>query len=315
MTLSYPQVHYFCCWGYNTEQVFLMAVVYLPYGYPIQSGSVSETLIYQGVVVRAYEIPIDPRTNEQLFQRRFLADTSKVRSMLGTWGRGAVRTVFGSKWGSVVYQLIKADEAGHWVEAETLWNGFISAERTAWRDVAPYLATFNDPGKMFFCYARVLAELLIDFSGLAWESVIWGVGDSAAARTWWEKSVSDALIKGEHEETAAAFNFVGSWGRDDGAPNYGLHGGYAEFSGNNASDVVSFYYYGRTLKYGFLRASNQNNVNLLIDVDGQLAVPCYSVTRLAQQVVEFDAGFKGLHYVRSVKSVGQQMNLDWVQIV
>lgn len=136
-----------------------MAVVILPFGYPVQSGTTYNVITYQGNVVRSYVLPVDPRTNEQLFERRLLSDTSKMRTMLNDWGRAAATTVFGVKWATSIYQLLRADENSRWSEAESAWNAMTNPERAAWLAAAPYQATFNDPGKVFYVYALSLIHI------------------------------------------------------------------------------------------------------------------------------------------------------------
>ena len=102
-----------------------MAIVYLPFGYPLLSGETFETLVFQGTIVRKYVINTDPRTNSQLFSRWLFADMGRTRGTLGSWGRGAVRNVLGSRWTGNFMQLVKADDGGRWTEALAAleWDG------------------------------------------------------------------------------------------------------------------------------------------------------------------------------------------------
>jgi len=290
-----------------------MAVVYLPYGYPLQSGAAYDAIVYQGSMVRVYTLPTDPRTTEQLFNRRFLADTSKMRKMLGVWGKAAGRTVFGTTWGSIVYQLIKADEGGVWSDAESAWSGFYESERDAWRAVAPYLATYNDPGKMFYCYARALGQLMISYSAVAWGAMVWGASDSAAAAAWWAKDYSSALGIGSFEENNSLIVYHGTWGRDDGAPNYGLHGGYYEIGSSGASHWAECFFHGRFLWFGYALASGYAGVKISLDGGAETVVNQYSTIWTPQQVQVFDSGWKGLHYLKVADASGQK-NLDWLEV-
>lgn len=291
-----------------------MAYVYLPMGYPQQSGAEFSTIIYQGNVVRLYELPADPRTTDQLFQRRFLSDTSKLRATLGSWGKGAARTSLGSKWAAVVYQLIKADDGDRWSEAEALWNDAGLSNQNAWREAAPYQATFNDPSKIFYCYLRVLVQVLALYSGMAWESELWDVTQSADALSWWNQDLSGAFGRETVEEDDAGITYVGTWGRDDGAPNGGLHGGYYMVGGGASVNSAEFYFYGRFFKLGYSLNSNFSTVAITFDGGIDQSLNQYGASWLAQQTTEFDLGFRSLHHVRLETLGNSYFNIDYVAV-
>ena len=287
-----------------------MAVVYLPYGYPIQSGTDYENLIYQGVVVRVYDVPLDPRTNEQLFHRRFLSDTSKVRSMMSTWGKAAAKTVFGSKWATVVYQLIKADEGARWSEAESAWNTFTISERNAWNAVAPYLATFNDPGKVFYCYARALAALLFDFSGITWLASVWTSSDSAAAAAWWAKVDSSELATGIVDDTNAHIVYGGSWHTNGWA---GAFGGAVHETLVAGAGSAEFYFLGSSLSFQYVKHTVYGTVRIFLDEVDQGTLSQYNAGLLTGISAIYYPAVKGLHYMRVVADAGI-INLDALQV-
>ncbi len=133
-----------------------MATVILPFGYPQLSGFAFETVLIQGVVARMYTVGADPRTNSQSFERKMLSDISKMRSAAGVWAKSAWRLTFGDKWSSIIYQLVKADFDGWWSYASEMWNETSQSAQDLWRADAPFQATFNDPGKVFFQLAILL---------------------------------------------------------------------------------------------------------------------------------------------------------------
>jgi hypothetical protein len=296
--------------GYNTEQVFDMVVVYLPYGYPVQSGQPYDNVVYQGNIVRVYDIPIDPRTNEQLFNRRFLADTSKVRSMLATWGKAAGRTVFGTKWATVVYQLIKADEDARWTEAEDAWNGFVQSEKNTWHDAAPYSATFNDPGKMFYCYARVLAQLLFDFSSITWGAEVWGASDSAAAADWWTWTTGGAMNPSIYDDTSTLFTYLDGWKINGFA---GAYGDAVHDTISSGTAACEFYFHGSSFDFQYVKFSDYGNAKVYLDGVLKGTINQYNGTLLTGLFNTYTADFKGLHFVKVIADASK-INIDCVTV-
>lgn len=274
-----------------------MAVVYLPYGYPLQSGVAYDTLVYQGDVVRQYTLPIDPRSNEQLFNRRLLSDTSKVRRDLQDWGRQACKTVFGSKWPTVIYQLLRADEGGVWSDGLAAWNGFTTVEQAAWRSAAPYQATFNDPGRAFYMYARCVAQVLLTYSGVLWGSAIWGSSDSANALAWWNKDLSDAMVIGVYGYNSAFLSTNGNWATVTSGSDHYLRA-------QAVGDWYEFYYYAKKAAVRTYYISGQGEGDVFVDgIFNQ-----HAVWVLGENLFEIEFPSKGLHLVRfEASAINTQM--------
>lgn len=133
-----------------------MATVYLPLGYPNVQGAVFDTIIFQGTVAKRYTIPKDPRTDSQVMARKLLSDVAKMRGSAGAWAKSAWRITFGSKWGSIVYQMVKADVDSLWTNALDDFDNFSEAQQEAWDISAPYQVTFNKPGRVFYALAKML---------------------------------------------------------------------------------------------------------------------------------------------------------------
>lgn len=221
-----------------------MATVLLPMGYPLQSGQQFDHIIYQGQMVRSYTLPKDPRSNAQLSQRRFLFDLTKMRSTLGWWGREACKTAMGEKWSSVLFQAIKADVGGWWTSALAEWETFIEFDREAWRTAAPFKATFNDMGQIFFCLVRLVYRALLFFGSHAFKCVEWTASQSAAALAWWNEFDFGHAAKGSDID----FNYfpytrVGSWQEISAAG--AMNNVYLR--GTSLTSELEFYYLGRTI--------------------------------------------------------------------
>lgn len=188
-----------------------MPTVYLPMGYPIQQGLEFGLIVYQGNLVRSYSMPKDPRSDSQLFQRKFLSDVSKMRSYLGVWGKTAMREALGEKWASVLFQLIKTDAFSWWSDAIAEWEGFEEENQQAWRDAAPYQVTYNDQGKVLFCLVRVMVKTIRHYLLPRWRTEEWGETESAAALAWFTADYQWALVENGAGYTSELINLFGTW--------------------------------------------------------------------------------------------------------
>lgn len=287
-----------------------MVQVYLPMGYPQLSGLEFANVIYQGNVVRLYTVPKDPRTEAQLQQRRLLADISKVRASLGSWGKAACKTALGARWSTVIWQCVKADIEGWWSAALEEWDDFAEPNKEAWRTACPYQATYNDMGQIYFGLVRLVAHAIVHYSNLSWgSSTTWTEAQSATATTWWTKQVIDAVPVGITNDSSSKINKT-QWDRITHAASYG--GQYYQ-SVPWPTRYVEFYFYGRSFDYGYLAGPTMYEVKIY--VDGVLARTLWqnTATERPQQSVRIDTGVKGLHYVR-VDVSQQNGSFDFVKV-
>lgn len=260
-------------------------------GYPQQSGQEFANVIYQGTVVRLYTVPKDPRSDAQLNQRRFLSDVTKMRSMLGKFGKAGMSTALGSKWGTVIYQAIKADMENWWSNALAEWDDFGEVNQEAWRTAAPYKACFNDLGMIYFGLTRVMYHAALNWSLYGWELEEWGEVDSAGAAAWWEKDLAGVWTV-KNVDSAAAYIPYESSGTivyDAGATG-----------GSFVKDYSGFEFYGK-VKILVVRAANGPYYGTMrVYADGVLKVEHDfddSIIRfIYYPTVEFDR--KGLHFLR-----------------
>jgi hypothetical protein len=290
-----------------------MVQVYLPLGYPAMQGQVEQMLIYQGNVVRLYQVPTDPRTEAQLFERKFLADLVKMRSNLGTWGRGACKAAFGSKWGSVLYQLVKLDHDTCWSSAVATWEAFSAEQKEAWREFAPYQATYNDPGKIFCALSLSIYLLFLEYSGHDWGAESWVGGQAEECLGWWMKDLT-GVIRGQKVD--------GDNPPIDGSPHFGAGprvGWYNDtlFSWLPASEIwFGFYCYGRIITVSYSQHQYFGNYPIYADGKQVGTLNQYKAGQgtdlLAAQ--EFNLGYRGLHYVKVIGSGNTGISLDAVEV-
>jgi len=288
-----------------------MAQVYLPMGYPIQSGNEFANVIYQGNVVRLYTLAKDPRSDAQLQNRRFLSDVVKVRSNLGVWGKGACRSALGTKWGTVLYQIIKADIESWWSDALTEWATFTDAHQDEWRAASPYQATFNDVGEIYFGLTRVIYHALLFYSGITWFAEEWAETDSAGAAAWWVKDNSSAMVKGQYNDDNALISYVGSWtNQSDG----GSLGGQYRKAGPGGIAYLEFFYYGRIFQFGFFLGPTFGAVAIALDGGNASNYTEYYATEIRQYASPVDGGRRGLHHVRVTLFSGL-VNVDFIKVL
>jgi len=286
-----------------------MVQVYLPMGYPIQSGAEFANVIYQGSVVRLYQIPTDPRSDTQLQNRRFLSDITKTKKNLGLFARGACRAVMGSSWGTVLYQIVKADIESWWSEALAEWDTFQEANQNDWRAASPYQATYDDVGQIYFGLTRVIAQALYFYSGNYWGSALWTETQSAAAATWWAKDLTDALQKGKWNDLDSRIAKFG-WTDITHASSY--LGEYNTGS-NNGDDRIEFYVKCSAFKYGYLAGPTFGTVGIYVDGVLAKSLNQYNATSLPQQEWMITAAFRGLHFVKVMATAGYG-TLDFVDV-
>jgi hypothetical protein len=162
-------------------------------------------------LVRAYTLPKDPRSDSQLLQGRFLSDVSKMRGQLGKWGRAALLEALGPNWGSVLFQLVKADSFSWWSDAKSTWESFAEIEQDAWREAAPYKVTYNDMGEIFYCLAYVVVKAIRHYTLAYWRTEEWGASQSSDALTWWGLNYEYALIDSTANYDSSLLVYRGTW--------------------------------------------------------------------------------------------------------
>lgn len=287
-----------------------MANVYLPLGYPLLSGEEYTTVIYQGTVARLYVIPADPRTDAQVDNRNLFRDFAKVRSSLGEWGRGALRAALGAKWASILYQLAKADSFTWWSDSLNQWSGLSPSIRAAWNQVAPYQATFNEPGEVWFRMCRLIANALEQYSGDIWQAGALWLNDSGEALDWWQRDLSDALVAGKYDDDHPLIVYVGTWGKVWNLSAYGFYYAHVESSGEK---YLEFHFVGRYLVFGLVRYNEWGPVVVTIDSVDQPAAEVYASTYEFGTYWVSDLLHSGLHHCR-IRSQNAFLSADWFEI-
>ena len=290
-----------------------MATVYLPLGYPQMSGEVFETLIYQGNVVRLYQVPNDPRTDSQTFERKLFSDFVKMRSTLGPWARGALKSALGSKWATVLYQLAKIDHEGMWSQTLDSWDEIQANEQEGWREMAPYQATFNDPGQVFYRLAQFVYYVLTDFLGWAWGAAEWASNEEENAVGWWVGDIEGLATQQKLDDRSDYLHYVGSW------IQAGIQWTYLQTSSatlNENQERAWLTFFGRSFDFIFTKNVLQGTVQVWVDGSKRADVDqLYNGNpALYQQSVAVDCNYRGMHYVEFKNPGTGYWNIDAVDL-
>lgn len=268
-----------------------MVQVYLPMGYPQQSGQQFANVIYQGNVVRLYTVPKDPRSDAQLDQRRFLSDITKMRSMLGVFGKAAMSSALGSKWGTVVYQAIKADMENWWSDALAEWNNFTEGNQEAWRTAAPYKACFNDLGMIYYGLTRVMYRAALSWSSHHWEMEEWGEAESAGAVAWWARDLTGVLTSKLIDSDSALITY------HDGGTRV-LNASF--IGGSFYKDIGYFEFYFKAKHFTLMAVNGPDHGTIKIYLDGVVKFEHDLTDSILRNIynptIDFDR--KGLHFLR-----------------
>jgi hypothetical protein len=279
-------------------------------GYPVLSGEEMDYVIYQGNIVRSYTVPKDPRSNAQLSSRRYLSDLVKMRGQLGLFAKAACKSVFGTKWATIVYQIARADINSWWSSAVSEWNGFDDVSKEAWRQAAPYQACFNDVGLIFFGLTRVVYHALLGYSSFSWDSLEWGPSESALARAWWNLDMTNVLNALKIDNAVGGLAYVGSWQRVNAV---GAYLGNFEMSASTGEASLGIYVLGSVVDLFFTASPSAGSHHLYREAEPIPAFSQYAASVTYQQSVNVYTGIKRMVYVKIERWYGV-LTFDYLSV-
>lgn len=292
-----------------------MVQVILPLGYPALSGEVEQMIIYQGTVARLYMVPNDPRTDSQMFQRKLLSDVSKMRGAAGKWAKASWKITFGTKWASIIYQLVRGDVNSYWSEAFSEFELMSSGDRESWDIAAPYQATFNRTGKVFYALARVLYRWCEDNDGVLFYQPDATIDDPALMLAWWMSELSDFGFRVQTQPEAfvddrdVRWIFNGSWNTWNGA---GPKNNTLMQSSANG-DWAEIELHCSWIRVAYMENSDCGTFKVYVDGVEAAIVDAEGVAFTSRNWVDILRS-AGMHMIRVVNTGtgGQKMNLDGV---
>lgn len=277
-----------------------MAHVYLPLGYPLLNETF-ENVVYQGNVARFYNIPKDPRTDSQIFNRNLLGDVVKMRGCAGTWAKGLWKIAFGKRWATIIYQMVRGDVDGNWSAGIDSWKALSDEQKAVVSGEAPFKVTFNDPGMVWWGLYGMLYRWA-DVHGMTWwqmppviyagweEMKAWWMDLKEQAGNW--GGIVSTITVGEGE-----IFLIGTWNIESDVNAQG--GEYAETSEGGAK--VQFVALGRWLTIYYKMAVDQWVIRRFVDgVDQGDLVNLRNGITLWQQSYKWNIGSYGLHLIELV---------------
>jgi microcystin-dependent protein len=270
-----------------------MAKVYLPLGSQSASGTLLETIVYQGQTVRVYDVPTDPRTSDQLDVRHLFYDITKMVKSAGPWARAVFKTKYGPRWYTLLYQHCKLDSFGGWSAGQAYWDGYDSMQRAHLDAVAPFLATYNEPGRIFLCLLQVLYFDSENYPGYSFDIADWEEGNIDDALDFWVRDLSTAFEGGTFASDDPLLTFSGSW--TSTADGLAYHGKYAKANVVFFPDV-QFYWFGTSLKIGFVSDPAFGSLEVNFETGSPMYAEQFSVSRAYGNIWQGPTLTKGLHH-------------------
>jgi hypothetical protein len=293
-----------------------MVQVYLPLGYP-QLNDTFQTLVFQGNVARLYTVPTDPRTDNQVFERKLLSDVSKMRGIAGKWAKSAWKINYGTRWATIIYQMVRGDVDGIWSGAKENFQAMSEPQQQAWRNAAPFQVTYNDPGEIFFALATMIYEWDHAHAGHRFYEVRPDTLNAQTVRAWW---LADLSVYGwpvqldtaeDIDDRDPRWTYSGSWNDWNG---YGpLNNTIKQAQNNGDYATINVRCTNLRLVYGqntdcgtfktYINGQEASNIN----ANGVLTWQLYQVDIMRPLAVR---EFKIVH----TGGVGQRVNLDALKV-
>jgi len=288
-----------------------MATVILPLGYPLVSGAEDDVIIYQGNVARMYQIPTDPRTDAQLNQRRQLYDVSKMSKSAGVRAKSAFKSSFGSRWSTIIYQFFKLDYDSSWTDAQDSWAAGSAAQRAAWDAAAPFQATYNEPGLIFFGLVRVIYSAMIGEGLETFDLQFYSMDQSSSAATWWALTLAGILQKIKVDDTDPHVVYAGGWST---ALDAGCFGGSLHYTviGQNGYGQLDFV--GRRVVVGLRYSPQGGEIHITVDQQDEEIFSQNTLAVVYQRSWSSELYVKGLHRLKIWNEVEEQIEIDWFNI-
>jgi hypothetical protein len=137
----------------------------------------------------------------------------------------------------------------------------------------------------------------------------WLETESADALTWWQRDLSDVMIKGKNGDFLSYFQYSGSWS----IYNHGLlSGGECHRSGGQGGEKVSFEYFGKSASIFYLNTVGNSAIEVYLD--GVLSSGFNTFSNLVAIGTEpIPVSRRGLHYVEVVVTSGE-LFFDYLQV-
>jgi microcystin-dependent protein len=254
-----------------------------------------------------YVLPRDPRTGLQVDQRHFFYDVTKMTRSAGALARAAFRTWLGSRWFTAFFEFATTEPNGAWDFYAAIYDVFSDEEKVVWQD-APYLATWSDPGLIWFCVANMAYYAGAQFG------CVFGINhgfyphDPAIIRDWWERGLTGIGSAGDIEDDSPTiFYYNGGW--ETFVDALATDGHYARHSGNTVG-LSQFVFYGSRVAVTFIGFDGGGTVRVALD---NVEVDIVNLSRPATEYgIErvYPCSMRGLHQLDIAADVDGVIGVD-----
>lgn len=288
-----------------------MPTVYLPLNSAEAHGKFGETIVFQGTTVRKLTVSKDPRTVAQVTTRNLFHDCTKMIKSADMWPKAAWRTILGSRWYSLLYKKVKSAITIPWepqsVNSDDVWSTFDEARKDRWREAAPFQATYNDPGLIYWYVYFGSFQTLFD----KFLHPYWSAGFEEPPSEWWTLGLGTVGVDAVYDETSNIINYTGTWNQ---VSDVNAHGGGYKKQMNVMAGGLDFYFYGRRAKIIHMKGPGQGNFSVTVDYENQFIYSLYDAETTWQEVFDTGELEKGLHYVSMFTAPMTTVNFDGMEI-
>lgn len=284
-----------------------MPKVEMPLGSGEAHGQVGKSIVFQGTDARAYRVPRDPKSAEQLGVRSFFSDVTRMVKTGNLFMRGACRTVLGDRWFTTLYKLV----SDRWTADDAFWV-FLGAETRAEMNAkAPYQETTEEPGRVWMSIINAMAD-----TDIAWLGLPDFDGYTVDQRLeWWQRDLTNVNGPGSYEDGSIYGTWAGTWSTvvDSNA----LGGSYLQKTGT-ASAALNLYWWGKQLRLFYRKASDQGDADYRSDTFTFATFSMYAALESFGNVFSTDLSIEGLHrFAIGPRLVGGDIgliNIDRIEI-
>lgn len=275
-------------------------------------GAYKKTIVYQGTMARLYTDVRDPRTDKQQDNRYLFGDFRKVVKTAGLLAKTFLRSKFGKAYMANAYAYVKQNDTGIWEEALENWEALSEEDQQYLRENAPCLATWNDPGKVFY----MVIYTLVDFSNQT-NRYDWGLAEAWSngleeTLHWWGEDIIQAIYRGVYDHLDSHITFAHGKITVLSGPNE--YGGSWAYINWYAPTYYEFTFYGMYCQIGYLGDYQQPNAKVEIDDMDEMYMKqtrAHITHRCQWCTPKLE---KGYHHIRVWGGILQLTSLDYVVI-
>ena len=190
---------------------------------------------------------------------------------------------------------------------DQIWNSWTEQHQQAWSDEAPFVATWNEPGRMWW---DVVYAMALTIQG-NWESPLYEGYYLPPPVDWWHRDLEDVPGAGVYENCEGFGTLAGSWSTVNNASASG--GSYKQSSASGTRSLYQLYY-GRKAILMFKKGPDQGSLGVMNDYDAETQVSQYSASEIWKATHTLSNTKKGLHSVFFEAWGGVQVNIDRIEI-